>query len=212
MYPVRVLTLAGLVALAGAGWQSQSRPADRAAEEAYKNIQVLTGQPASVVEPIMKSFTKALGVECGHCHVVDEWDRDTKPAKTVARQMLRMVDVLDTGALRDTSGVACLTCHGGRTVPARLPREDWEGLVDRWPASAASADEPARIRMAVYAASLGVGCEHCHVPDRWTDDSKPAFRLTSTMTGLFEVFPKYMPASARTQCYMCHKGSTSPQR
>ena len=34
----------------------------------------------------------------------------------------------------------------------------------------------------------------------------------SVMSSLFEEFPKYMPHTARTQCYMCHKGSTKPHK
>ena len=36
-------------------------------------------------------------------------------------------------------------------------------------------------------------------------------KLVKTMNAMFEEFPKYMPATARTQCYMCHKGSTKPE-
>jgi hypothetical protein len=39
----------------------------------------------------MRLFTQALGVQCDHCHVGREFAKDEKPAKNVARAMLRMV-------------------------------------------------------------------------------------------------------------------------
>ena len=64
--------------------------------------------------------------------------------------------------------------------------------------------------MAVYTATLGTECDHCHTAD-WKDGSKPQMQTVKTMGALFQEFPKYMPAGARTQCYMCHKGSPHPQ-
>src|SRR5437016_3936179 len=39
----------------------------------------------------MRLFNQALGVQCEHCHVEREFAKDDKPAKNVARAMLRMV-------------------------------------------------------------------------------------------------------------------------
>jgi hypothetical protein len=36
-------------------------------------------------------------------------------------------------------------------------------------------------------------------------------KLIPKMLSMFDEFPKYMPKGARTQCYMCHKGSTKPE-
>jgi hypothetical protein len=36
-------------------------------------------------------------------------------------------------------------------------------------------------------------------------------KTVRVMGSLFEEFPKYRPASARTQRYMCHKGTAHPQ-
>ena len=58
--------------------------------------------------------------------------------------------------------------------------------------------------------ALGVTCDHCHTAD-WKGYAKPPMKLVKTMNAMFEEFPKYMPATARTQCYMCHKGSTKPE-
>src|ERR1700682_3512611 len=37
---------------------------DRPAQDVFRNIQVLTGRPASTVQPLMLEFSKALGVDC----------------------------------------------------------------------------------------------------------------------------------------------------
>lgn len=66
--------------------------------------------------------------------------------------------------------------------------------------------------MSVYSASLGVGCDHCHDPADWKSAIKPAFATAQRMGAMFAVFPRFMPPSARTQCYMCHKGSRQPER
>jgi hypothetical protein len=36
-------------------------------------------------------------------------------------------------------------------------------------------------------------------------------KLVRRMTAMFEEFPKFMPPTARTQCWMCHKGKTKPE-
>jgi hypothetical protein len=59
---------------------------------------------------------------------------------------------------------------------------------------------------------LGMGCDHCHAPDDWTAANRPAHAMVARMLAMFAVFPRYMPESARTQCFMCHKGQRSPAR
>ena len=39
-----------------------------------------------------------------------------------------------------------------------------------------------------------------------------AHQMVTRMNAMFVVFPRYMPESARTQCWMCLKGKTSPER
>jgi len=54
-------------------------------------------------------------------------------------------------------------------------------------------------------------CEHCHSSD-WKALEKKPIKLVPTMSAMFSEFPKYMPETARTQCWMCHKGSARPER
>lgn len=205
----RRLCGAALLLCAGcAGHNAQTRPA----EQVYRNIEALRGLPADEVEPMMLAFNRSLGVECTHCHVAEQWHDASKPAFAIARNMMRMVRTLNTEHLQHTKGVSCWTCHGGQTRPERMPPEKFSAELEKWPEALANAEEGTKLTMAVYSAALGVGCEYCHVAHYWQASARPAYQMVRVMNGMFEVFPKFMPASARTQCWMCHKGSTTPKR
>jgi hypothetical protein len=108
--------------------------------------------------------------------------------------------------------ITCWTCHGGSNAPSRLPRDAWQRLVESWPATAGDASDNLKLTMAVYTASLGVTCTHCHIDGAWSASTRPAHAMVARMNGMFPVFPRFMPESARTQCYMCHEGRRSPER
>ena len=169
---------------------------------------VLAELSADRVRSIMEQFNRALGVECTHCHVQDKWDDESKAPFATARNMFRMVQALNETHLRDIGEISCWTCHRGDVRPSRVPRAAIDAELSRWPADAA---EQSKTTMAVYSASLGVTCDHCHVAD-WEKVEKPAMKMVARMNAMFKEFPKYMPATARTQCFMCHKGSTKPAR
>lgn len=82
---------------------------------------------------VMKSYRKALGVECTFCHAVNEkthkpdFASDAKPDKNIARTMIRMTleingkyisTVKDPDATPAERTVTCGTCHRGKTMPA----------------------------------------------------------------------------------------------
>lgn len=181
---VPAVLIAAFLAVATCGWQVQS--------------------------PHGELYTKALGVECTHCHVAGEWSDDSKPPFATARNMARMVKTLNADSLRDIGEVNCWTCHGGQEKPARQPRPALDAELAKWPAGLASAPDSLKLGMAVYNVALGVSCDHCHVAD-WKAAEKKPMRTVEKMKAMFEEFPKYMPETARTQCYMCHKGSTKPK-
>ena len=157
----------------------------------------------------MEFFNQALGVGCAHCHVANDWSSAEKPQFSIARNMMRMVDVVNE-RLRGIGSVSCRTCHAGQITPSRLPRADMDAVLAKWPAEIANAPDAVKNTMAVYTATLATGCDHCHTAT-WSDRSKPTMKTVKVMGSLFEEFPKYMPATARTQCYMCHKGTAHPQ-
>ncbi|MGH9939145.1 MAG: c-type cytochrome [Blastocatellia bacterium] len=97
----------------------ESKPA----EEVFKNIRRLQGIEAARLLRAMNSWSRALGVTCAHCHVVDQWEKDDKPAKQIAREMVSLTRTISNdllkniGALKSQApAVTCATCHRGRAV------------------------------------------------------------------------------------------------
>jgi hypothetical protein len=99
------------------------------------NLKVLQALPESQLFPLMNLVADALGVQCDYCHVQATpdlsktpsnvggwvWDRDDKPQKGTALEMMRMVVDLNAGRFKGQSRITCYTCHRGATQPARLP-------------------------------------------------------------------------------------------
>ena len=98
---------------------------NKPAEEVFKNIQLLKGMPAARLLAVMKiGYSRSLGVDCTHCHVVDQWEKDDKPTKQIARDMAMMARAINTEYLNkiknlksETPVVNCTTCHRGQTIP-----------------------------------------------------------------------------------------------
>jgi len=91
------------------------------AEQVYSNIQTLKGVPAGRIMVIMGMFSRALGVECSHCHVEGEFEKDDKPAKQTARKMLKMTGAVAKEFFNGNSPVNCYTCHRGQKEPVAFP-------------------------------------------------------------------------------------------
>ena len=98
-------------------------------------LQVLQALPESQLFILMNLVAESLGVRCDHCHVQSKpdltrtpanaggwvWDSDDKPAKKIARDMMRMVVDLNKASFGGSSRVTCYTCHQGALDPARTP-------------------------------------------------------------------------------------------
>jgi hypothetical protein len=99
---------------------------DQPAEAVFMNIKILTGVPAGKLLKIMQiGYSKSLGVSCVHCHLPDQWEKDDKPAKQIARDMSKMAHTIIFDLLRNIDGlkdrtplVNCTTCHRGQVKPA----------------------------------------------------------------------------------------------
>jgi hypothetical protein len=89
------------------------------AEQKYKNIQILRGVPADRLPKIMAAFKGSLGVDCTYCHINNEFDKDDKPAKQVARKMIELVR--DNNEKLGAGRVSCNTCHRGQPRPEKAP-------------------------------------------------------------------------------------------
>lgn len=162
----------------------------------------------------MQAWSKALGVECTHCHVDGAWQDASKPTFDFAARMSRMLTALNAGPLAGLEPITCFTCHRGRATPERLPRESWEKI--RADHATEFEGRPNRaIAMSVYAASLGVDCSHCHESDRALETKPGKALVRERMLPIFEEIPKHFDKAVRspqTQCFMCHQGSTKPAR
>jgi hypothetical protein len=166
----------------------------------------------SDVEARMASWSRALGVACTHCHVEGSFSDASKPTFEFAQRMSRMVAAVNAGPLKDVAAITCWTCHRGRNLPARLPRESWEKI--RSAHAGEFANSPNRaIAMSVYAASLGVDCSHCHDADRGLNTKPAKAMVKDRMLAIFDEIPKHFDKvrTPVTQCYMCHQGRISPE-
>jgi hypothetical protein len=89
---------------------------EKRTEQGYKNIQVLNGLPADRLTSIMFAFKNSLGVDCTYCHIKNEFEKDDKPTKQMARKMIGITR--DANAkLGGTARVTCFTCHRGQPRP-----------------------------------------------------------------------------------------------
>jgi photosynthetic reaction center cytochrome c subunit len=98
-------------------------------------LRVLQALPESQLFLLMNFVADSLGVKCDYCHVQEApnltrtpsnvggwvWDRDDKPPKRVAREMMQMVIDLNAGRFKGESRITCYTCHRGSTQPSRTP-------------------------------------------------------------------------------------------
>ena len=103
------------------------------AEQVFKNIQIpwLKTVPAGLFLRIMNGgYSRALGVNCTHCHVEEDFSSDDKRQKRAAREMARMhrmineqlgkMENLETAATQRS--INCATCHRGAVSPLAADR------------------------------------------------------------------------------------------
>jgi hypothetical protein len=97
---------------------------DKPAGEVFKNIQSFKNLPAARLGMVMNTWTRVLGVKCNHCHTVGQWDKDEKPQKQIARDMVAMVGQINSTSLKNVKNlsserpsVSCYTCHRGQVKP-----------------------------------------------------------------------------------------------
>jgi len=125
-----------LVVVASAAGQATParRPAAAApgrlmAEQVYKNIRVLRGLTEDQFMDTMAFISGGLGTNCIHCHSTAiggstpaRWAgfaADT-PLKETARQMIAMVNRINSGYFGGAKVVTCYTCHRGLEDPPKV--------------------------------------------------------------------------------------------
>src|SRR6478672_2408511 len=102
-----------LVAIAG----KENQPAGTV----FKNVKVLKDMPAGEFVKMMDTvYGRGLGQSCGNCHVIGQFDGDTRKNKRIARDMQVMENYINTMQLpnikeldEDYPKVSCVTCHAG---------------------------------------------------------------------------------------------------
>jgi photosynthetic reaction center cytochrome c subunit len=96
------------------------------AEATFKNVQILRGIPVDEFMDTMGMFSAATGLNCAHCHALDNgtgWEGyavDT-PLKQTARRMLRMMNALNKESFGGARTITCNTCHRGDQKPKPVP-------------------------------------------------------------------------------------------
>jgi hypothetical protein len=90
------------------------------AAQVYQNIQIIR-EPAWRIPTGMMSLTRWLGVDCSYCHTLNEFEKDDKEPKKIARQMFKMVHDINENNFPGTEPgnfkVTCWTCHRGSIKP-----------------------------------------------------------------------------------------------
>jgi photosynthetic reaction center cytochrome c subunit len=126
MLIVLLLMIALITASTTMAGQSAPSPVERGpqekrpAETVYKNIQVFKGLSAEELVPAMNFIAGSLGVDCDYCHE-ESFEADKLPAKSRAREMIRMVHRLNEEDFHSKTEITCFTCHRGQTIPSGLP-------------------------------------------------------------------------------------------
>ncbi len=96
------------------------------AEQTFRNVQILRGIPVDEFMDTMGMFSAATGLNCAHCHAIDNgagWEAyaTETPLKQTARQMLRMMNAINKENFGGARVVTCNTCHRGDQRPKGVP-------------------------------------------------------------------------------------------
>lgn len=97
-------------------------------DSVFSNLKVLSGFPAENLVFAMNSWSRALGVSCGHCHDTNNFADDEKQKKAISRQMVEMGNMISQKlktikGLSERPIVNCTTCHRGDLKPGfRMPQ------------------------------------------------------------------------------------------
>ncbi|MDP4263181.1 MAG: c-type cytochrome [Bacteroidota bacterium] len=126
----RLVTLSGIVIFVTVGMAATRLP------NKPRNLKVLPGDISNeMLDSIMHSYNKALGVNCSFCHapyknIPDSlnYELDENPRKEEARKMMRLTIAVNKGYFYYDSAqrpeylkvVTCITCHRGDPMPADL--------------------------------------------------------------------------------------------
>ena len=116
-----LLCAAILAGAAGAVGQGRRQNPEKKSGEVFKNLKVLNNTPSDLLLPSMEFITSSLGVHCEYCHVENAFEKDDKNPKQTAREMMRMVEEINTTKFQGKQEVTCYSCHRGAPKPLTVP-------------------------------------------------------------------------------------------
>lgn len=116
----------GLITFEAAYGQSTAPQKPLMSEEAFKDVQVLRGIPASEFIETMGFFAVSLTANCTTCHgdaSAGSWEHyaDNTPLKSAARRMVIMMNSINQANFGGKREVTCYTCHRGDRLPRVTP-------------------------------------------------------------------------------------------
>ena len=116
----------GMLGVSSANGQAVPAPKQPLAEEAFKNVQVLRGLPASEFIETMGFFAVSLTANCTTCHgdaSAGSWEHyaDDTYLKQMTRKMVLMVNLINQSNFGGKREVTCYTCHRGDRIPRITP-------------------------------------------------------------------------------------------
>lgn len=117
-----VLATAGLLLSPVAASQTSLPPSpeDQPAENIFHNIRVLRGMRAGDLQGAMSFIASSLGVDCDYCHRGQDFGKDIRKEKVLAREMIEMVRRINQDTFHGENKVNCFTCHQGQKDPVPL--------------------------------------------------------------------------------------------
>ncbi len=100
------------------------------AERVFENVQWLKSVPAGRLLLIMNlGYSRALGVNCTHCHIEQNFASDDKRPKRAAREMAAMHRMINEQLSKmqnlepkPNRAINCSTCHRGAIDPVAAER------------------------------------------------------------------------------------------
>jgi len=99
----------------------------KTAGDAYMNVTVLKDAPADQLISAMQFMAASLGVHCTFCHVLPNFEDDSKRPKNTAREMIQMEMDINKTNFQGRLVVTCNTCHRGAAHPVGTPETPEEG-------------------------------------------------------------------------------------
>jgi photosynthetic reaction center cytochrome c subunit len=83
-------------------------------EGAFQNVRVLKDLSSDDLISEMQFIDASLGVKCNYCHDEKHYESDDKKPKQTARDMMRMVIMLNKNSFKGERFVTCYSCHKGK--------------------------------------------------------------------------------------------------